>query len=149
MQMSIRQPPIPIRLTAWRRWLVYSVGAGVWTSGIAWLVLHYFLQRDTGFGPAPHPMELWALAAHAAFGFAVVWLVGLLWGVHIVGGWRLRRHRVSGVTLLTFLGWLILSGYLLYYVGSDELRPLVSLAHWFIGLTLPVPFLAHWLVRNR
>lgn len=149
MHMSLKPTPSPVRLSWSRRWLVYSVGAGVWSSGIAWLVFHYFMMRKTDFGPAPNPMEPWTLAAHAGFGFAAIWLVGLIWGVHITRGWRMGRHRVSGVALLTFLGWLILSGYLLYYVGSDEVRSLVSLGHWIAGLMLPIPFLVHWLIRNR
>lgn len=149
MNMPVRQASAPVRLTLFRRWLIYGVGVGVWTTGIAWLVFHYFFMRQTEFGPAPTPMEPWALAIHAAFGFATVWLAGLLWGIHVTGGWRMRRHRISGATLLTVLGWLILSGYLLYYIGSDHLRSLVSLAHWIVGLTLPVPFFVHWLVRRR
>ncbi len=149
MEMQVRTRPPLIRLTSVRRWLIYGIGAGVWTSGVLWLLFHYFLMRSTELGPAPNPMEPWWLAVHAGFGFATVWMMGLLWGVHIVGGWRMRRHRVSGATLLTFLGWLVLSGYLLYYLGGDQSRALVSLAHWVIGLALPIPFLVHWLVRNR
>ncbi|MBU6297770.1 MAG: hypothetical protein KGJ79_12570 [Alphaproteobacteria bacterium] len=149
MHMQIRQSPGSVRLSAVRRRLIYGFGAGVWTSGTAWLILHYFMMQKTDFGPAPNPTEPWALAVHAAFGFAVVWLLGLLWGVHVTRGWRMGRHRVSGVTLLAILGWLVVSGYLLYYVGSDEVRSWVSIAHWTLGLALPIPFFVHWLLRNR
>ncbi len=149
MDARIRTRPSLIRLTPIRRWLVYGMGIGLWTSGVLWLLFHYFMTRDTEFGPAPSALEPWWLAIHAGFGFATVWMMGLLWGVHIVGGWRMWRHRVSGSTLLAFLVWLVVSGYLLYYLGGDETRAVVSLAHWIIGLALPLPFVMHLLVRNR
>lgn len=149
MDGRIRERSVLIRLTPLRRWLIYGVGVGLWTSGVLWLLFHYFMMRNTEFGPAPSAFEPWWLAIHAGFGFAAVWLMGLLWGVHIVGGWKMRRHRVSGSTLLAFLVWLVASGYLLYYLGGDQTRALVSLAHWTAGLALPLPFLVHWLVRNR
>ena len=33
---------------------------------------------------------------------------------------------------------LTLSGYLLYYVGSDSVRDIMALVHWAIGLALPL-----------
>ncbi|MDE2494275.1 MAG: hypothetical protein KGL97_10295 [Alphaproteobacteria bacterium] len=147
--MQTRTKSVPIPLTSVRRWLIYGIGIGVWTSGILWLLFHYFMMRDTKFDPAPDPLEPWWLAIHAGFGFVAVWMMGLLWGVHIVGGWKMRRHRVSGSSLLASLVLLVVSGYLLYYLGGDQSRAIVNLTHWVIGLALPVPFLAHFLVRNR
>ena len=38
---------------------------------------------------------------------------------------------------------LILSGYLLYYIGSDKVRSVVSILHWGIGLLVPFFFIWH------
>ena len=71
----------PSLLSRRRRWLTYAVLGGLWATGTAWLVLRYGMQRAGEFGPAPHPLQPWALRAHALFAFATLWLGGLLWAV--------------------------------------------------------------------
>lgn len=137
------------RLTRNRRAIVYSIAGGVWLTGAAWLVLHYFMQRPGEFGPQPNPLEWWSLPAHGLFAFASLWLFGLLWGVHFGAAWRSLRRRVSGIAMFAVFGWLIASGYLLYYLGSDEARSLVALVHWGAGLLAPLPFVLHRFVRRR
>jgi hypothetical protein len=138
----------PIKLNRVRRVIVYFAGSGLWLTGVAWLVLHYFCVRKTDFGPQPHPLEYWSRAAHGLFGFVSLWTFGMLWAAHIVGGWRSARRRMTGLATATILGALILSGYLLYYVGDDGVLSWVSLIHWAIGLSLPVIFLAHRIRRG-
>lgn len=145
MPIGIREP---VRQTAKRLRLINGIGLGLWSSGTLWLVFHYFMQRKGEFGPAPDPLEHWWLAAHGLFAFASLWLLGLLWGRHIVGAWKIGRHRISGVLLLGVLAVLIASGYLLYYSGSDETRSVVSLIHWTLGLALPLPFLVHRFLKT-
>jgi hypothetical protein len=137
-----------IKLNRARRLIVYLAGSGLWLTGAAWLVLHYFCVRKTDFGPQPHPLEYWSRAAHGLFGFVSLWTFGMLWAAHIVGGWYSARRRMTGLATATILGALILSGYLLYYVGDDGVLSWVSLIHWAIGLSLPVIFLAHRIRRG-
>jgi hypothetical protein len=132
-----------------RRWALYIVGAGVWLTGGLWLLYHYFLVRQGDFGPTANPLEPWWLKLHGAFAFAAIWLFGLLWGAHITKAWPHKRRRWSGGVLAGVFAFLILSGYLLYYLGDDTLRPLVSVLHWGIGLACPVFFLVHRLRRSR
>lgn len=146
--MSLPQPD-PVFLSRARKGTVYAVGLGLWLSGVLWLVYHYFKQQKTDFGPAPHPLEHWWLALHGLFAFASLWVLGMLWSAHIVGAWRTKRHRVSGGVVFGVLLTLITSGYLLYYLGSDEALSTVALVHWAIGVALPAPFLWHRLVKNR
>ena len=56
---------------------------GLWGTGAAWLLLHYFFVQEGPFGPGPHPLEFWSIAAHGAFAFASLWMIGLLWSVHV------------------------------------------------------------------
>ena len=142
------QHALPTRLGARRRWLVNLTGLGLWLTGLAWLGLHYFGVRQGEFGAEHNPLEAWSLAAHGAFAFLALWALGLLWGVHVVNGWRLRRRRWTGGVLLGVFAILILSGYLLYYAGEDTVRPAVSLVHWAVGLLVLVAYLAHRLLRR-
>jgi hypothetical protein len=130
-------------------WPVYAVSAGIWLSGVLWLIFHYFLVRKTDFGPAPHPLEHWWLMAHGAMAFASLWLMGYLWATHIVRRWRLRRHRKTGGTLFATMMVLIVSGLLLYYPPSDDWHNVTAILHWVIGLAMPMALTAHWWIRAR
>lgn len=143
----MRLPAQPIRdhvrLKHKRRLAVYGVGLGLWLTGILWLVFHYFMVQQTTFGPSAHPLEHWLLALHGLFGFATLWILGLLWGVHIVGGWKTGRRRVTGSVLFVILAELTITGYLLYYPPSDDALSVIALSHWGVGLAIPILFLLH------
>ncbi|MBV9570144.1 MAG: hypothetical protein JO056_02775 [Alphaproteobacteria bacterium] len=143
MRMDVIQIRDRVNLSRRRRFEVYGVGLGIWASGGAWLCLHYFFQQSGPFGPTPHPLEHWSLVLHGLFAFVSVWLAGLLWGVHIVGGWQTGRNRLSGSIMLLVLMWLIASGFLLYYLADDATISTVALLHWAVGLLLPIPFVVH------
>ena len=147
--MSARRPPVTARLGGRTRTLVNLTGAGVWTTGVAWLGLHYFMVRPGAFGPEANPMEPWALKAHGAFGFLALWVGGLLWGVHVARGWGQHRRRWSGGLALGGLLALIVSGYLLYYIGAEQPRAITSIVHWAVGLALPLAYLVHRLAESR
>lgn len=136
-------------LTSARIKAIFVIGAGLWLTGGVWLLLHHFMMRQTDYGPAPDPLERWSLVAHGAFAFASLWMFGLLWGAHIVKRWKAKRHRLSGGLMFVALAALMVSGYLLYYVGDDGWRALIGKGHWIIGLALPLPFALHWIVRAR
>jgi hypothetical protein len=131
-----------------RRWVLYIVGTGVWLTGGLWLLSRYFLVKQGEFGPTTNPLEPWWLKLHGAFAFAAVWVFGLLWGIHIAKLWPHKRRRSSGGVLTGIFALLILSGYLLYYVGDDRIRPLISATHWVVGLACPVFFAWHRLRRR-
>jgi hypothetical protein len=137
------------RLSRSLRIAIYTIGAGVWFTGVLWLLFHYFVGHRGPFGPTVSPLEPWWLTLHGAFAFAAVWIFGVLWGVHIPAGWSGRKRHLSGGLLVALLAWLIISGYLLYYVSDEQLRAATSLAHWLIGLVVPIGFLAHRLKRRR
>ena len=141
-------PLRPPQLARTRRWSVYLIAAGVWLSGAAWIGLHYFFMRESEFGATPHPLEFWSLVTHGAFAFAAVWLFGLLWAAHVTAGWRSTRRRWTGATLFGLLAWFIVSGYLLYYLGAEDVRETVDILHWGVGLISPLPFLLHRFARD-
>ena len=126
---------------------MYGVFAVLWCSGAAWLVLRYLLRPTSEFGELPNPLEAWSLRVHGAAAFATLWLLGMLWAIHLAPAWKARR-RTSGIVLGAIAGLLVLSGYLLYYAGGDAVREWVAWLHWGIGLALPLPLLVHAL-RGR
>jgi hypothetical protein len=138
-----------IHLTNRAKHWINAVGIGVWLSGAGWLCAHYLFARQNEFGLPDSPAEPWWLKAHGAFAFLALWTGGLLWGVHVAKAWREHRHRWSGGTLFGLLLVLILSGYLLYYVGEEHLRATISAAHWILGLLLPLIYLTHRLAKTR
>ncbi len=130
------------------RLLVNLAGGGLWLTGAAWLWLHYFVVTPGEFGPEHSPLEPWGLKAHGAFAFLALWTGGFLWARHVGAAWASGRRRWSGSVLLGALLLLILTGYLLYYVGDDHARELVSVVHWGLGLSGPALYLAHRLRRS-
>lgn len=126
-----------------RRWALYIVGLGVWLSGGLWLLFHHFFAEQGEFGPKIHPLEPWWLKLHGAFGFAAIWIFGLLWGAHVSRAWPRLRRRWSGGLMTGVFAWLIVSGYLLYYVGNENTRSAVSILHWVFGLASPICFGIH------
>jgi hypothetical protein len=143
-----RNPRGPALLSRRRRWLTYLVLGGLWTTGAAWVVLRYGFERAGEFGATPHPLQPWALRAHALFAFAAIWLGGLIWAVHVVPNWRRDHRRMSGIVSIAALLVLVGSGYLLYYVADERWRFATSTLHWLLGLVAFVPFVVH-LVHDR
>jgi hypothetical protein len=132
-----------------RRNSIYAVSAGVWATGVLWLLFHYFVKTTDKFGfESPHPLEHWWLIGHAAFAFLAIWYFGILWPGHVKKSWTLKIRRGTGGVLFGFTAWLILTGFVLYYVGSDFWRNLTSLAHWIPGVVALVAFLVHLLTRT-
>jgi hypothetical protein len=109
----------------------------------------FFLASESEFGPQRHPLEPWWLKFHGAFAFAAIWLFGLLWGKHVCKAWPYGKGRWSGAALAGLLFWLMLSGYLLYYLGGEGARSIVSVLHWGIGFAAPLLLLWHRFDRGK
>lgn len=117
-------------------------------SGSAWLAAHYFFAENSDFGLIPSPIEPISLQIHGAI--APIFLMGLgaLFPTHIARAFRSGINLKSGVSVLALVFVLIVSGYLLYYSGSDTLRDFSSILHSVIGL-LVCPVLALHILRGR
>lgn len=135
--------PRRVKLAAAHEWSVYLTAAGLVLSGAVWLLLHYYGQVRGEFGPQTNPAEPWSLKLHGAFGALALVLVGSLLTVHVRAALASRRHLLTGLGLLGV--WLLLSvtGYLLYYAGTEDLRAIVSRVHWIVGLGLPLLLIVH------
>lgn len=148
--MTRRRTPVraAIRLPTRRRYAIYGVALGVWASGVGWLLTHWLGARKGPFGPEADPAEPVWLKVHGALAFLALVLFGLVWGVHVVNGWAVRRRRWTGGALTALTVVLMVSGYLLYYAGRDDVRGLVSIIHWAIGLGSLAAFALHRFQRE-
>ena len=126
-----------------RKAVLYLAFAVLFSSGILWLLFHYFLMRQGEFGLEPHPLEAWWLRLHGAAAFVMLSFGGLLWGTHARPALMQPRWRASGIAIVVLLVLLAASGYLLYYAAGDAWRDGARLAHWLLGLTLALPLLVH------
>jgi hypothetical protein len=136
-------------MARWRRYSLYWASLGVLITGLVWLYVHYFLRSIDSFGfEGPHPMEKWALIAHAVCAFYGLWWFGLLWPNHIYKSWRARIRRLSGGALFACVVWLTLTGLALYYLGTEALRSFTSLLHWIGGLVCAAAFFVHLKTRS-
>jgi hypothetical protein len=104
----------------------------LWLSGAIWLRL-----------PAGHASgPLW-MKIHGAAAMAFLIVFGTLLHDHVPTGWQQKRERRSGGSLLGICVVLILTGWLLYYAGSEGLRHWASVIHWVLGLLIPVVIFLH------
>ena len=137
------------RLSRGQRIVTYAALCSAWLSGAAWLLFHYFLQRQGEFGVEPSPLEHWWLRLHGLCAFALLSLSGLLWVVHVRPGMRWPRRRPSGVAITISFCVLAVTGYCLYYVDDGAFRDTAGVVHWILGLSLAVPVALHAFQKRR
>ena len=130
------------------RW-VYASGIALFASGALWLLFHYFVHVHGEFGERPHALEVWWLRLHGAAAMLMLAVLGSLLPVHVRRGWHQRKNLVAGSTLATLALLLIISGYALYYFGSEETRPWISAFHWLLGLGAPLLLIWHIISGRR
>lgn len=144
----MKPPQFTLRLPRWHEWLTYAAATILVISGAAWLLLDRFGKVEGDFGPEPNRALPWLLLVHGAAAYAFTIVAAMLVPVHMRLGWISGRNRPSGLVLIGFSSFLLLSGLGLYYSTAEALRSIVSLAHWLIGFALPVPIIIH-LVRGK
>ena len=120
------------------RLAIYATGAALVATGVAWALLHYLADERTAV-----PANALLMKIHGAAAMVALVLIGALIPQHVGGGWRLARNRVSGLCLAALAGILAITGYLLYYAGSDLLHGGASLVHLAIGVAVPAALVAH------
>ena len=131
-----------------RRWL-HSTFAVLFLSGAIWWILHRWFQVDNGLGPVPHPAQHWLIPLHGAAAMVALIIIGTLIPLHMKRGWRAGLNRRNGITLIAFIVLLTLSGYALYYSGSEGMREFASASHTGLGLAFPAMLLWHILNGRR
>lgn len=136
-----------MRLSRFYRRLVYWTLTLLVLSGAAWIVADQLKAGDDA--------EFWqrtvatALMVHGGAAMIMLLLLGILIESHMRRAWRARRNRATGVVMIAFNTLLVVSAFLLYYAGSETLRPWISNGHIVLGLAMPVLVLLHVIVGRR
>jgi hypothetical protein len=148
MKIEMPSPHSGVPLSKFQERWVHMTFIGLLFSGVGWLILHHFFLIKGSFGVEENPYQAWCLKVHgaAAMGFMVV--LGALIPIHMRRNWLIRRNIGSAVPLVLSIVAMIVTGYGLYYVGSEHWRPWISAIHWIAGL-LSVPILAVHVILAR
>ena len=139
----------PGRLQRWQEWSVYATLGALIATGVAWLLLDWFVRVNGEFGPEHHPAEHWSLIAHGVAAYAFLIIGGAMIPVHITLGWNMRRNLKSGLTLASTCLVLAITGLGLYYLGDEISRNWVSIIHWVVGLIAVPALLIHALIGRQ
>lgn len=137
-----------LRLAPRLRWWFYGVFGTAFVSGSAWLALHAWGGTDSDFGPQPNAAEPWLLRLHGAAAMGVLVILGTMLPLHLQRGWRARRNRGSGGTIVLLCTLLVVSGYALYYAGGEQTRRIAVVLHDGLGLVFPLVLWWH-IARGR
>ncbi len=135
-----------MKLTFIQRFFAHLTFFTLLFTGLIWLFFNFYLDFESPF----RFLNLWNLKLHgiSAFGFLIVF--GMILSTHISFNWQVKKNRrFSGIILVIIFALLILSGYILYYSGNDELRSFASYFHWIIGLICAIFFIIHFLEKSR
>jgi cytochrome bd-type quinol oxidase subunit 2 len=104
---------------------LYATGAVVLASGVSWLAARE--PRHSGFAAA-------AMEIHGGAAMVLLILVGAVSALHAPAAWREGKNLWSGVAVAAVMSVLILTGFLLYYLGDEHARSFASIVHWTVGL---------------
>ena len=125
------------------RRILYSVLAVSWFSGVTFFVLSNWFQVEGEFGIQKHPFQFTALQIHGLAAFAMMVIYGYFLGTHVKNTWNMKPRRILGVILALIPLFLMITGYLLYYVAEANFRVWTAYAHFSVGFSLPLIVFLH------
>jgi hypothetical protein len=131
-----------------QRALFFGLASSV-ASGLLFFILKTWFDIEGDFGFEKHPWQFPVLKIHAASAFFMMIFSGAMLGSHVQFGWRSKRSRKTGITLVSIFALQIFSAYLLYYLSNDVARVVTEYIHLGIGLSLPIGLAAHIISGKR
>jgi len=136
-----------LRLRPSFRFAIYAAVAVLFLTGAGWLVADW--QKDISGDEVWQQTVAYLLMVHGGAAMVTLLLLGALIPVHLLRAWRSRRNRVSGLIMATLNAALIVTAFGLYYLGSETLRPWMSLTHIAAGFSLSLLFPIHIFLGRR
>lgn len=124
-----------LRLNRFSEFFVYLIFGILLVTGVGWMVFQARLDEGNQVSSV-------MLKLHGGAAMVSLILLGALIN-HMRKGWKSRKNRTSGLTLVLAILFLIVTGYGLYYAGDEQLRSLTSQCHSWIGLGIVLLLPAH------
>jgi hypothetical protein len=126
------------------RFALYAAFGVLFATGMIWLVADRF--KDGSSSDLWQQTSAYALMLHGGTTMVTLMLLGALIPSHIQRAWRAKKNRVTGIASVAVYGFLIVTAFGLYYLGSEALRPWLSFLHVTIGFAVPAVIAAHIMV---
>lgn len=108
----------------------------LWFSGLAWLIVEIFELEEYSF------LRSLMMKIHGAAAILFLIVFGALW-LHMLVGLVTKLRKKTGLTLVFLSLFLIISGWVLYYLSNEALRLAASWSHSIVGLLFPLILLLH------
>ncbi|MCB1043802.1 MAG: hypothetical protein KDC35_12730 [Acidobacteria bacterium] len=100
---------------------------GLWAVLPDWFENTWALTVDWG------PGRLTMMEIHGFFAMAALFLFGVVFNSHVSRRYKQRKKRRSGISMLTCMVLMAITGGLLYYAGHPTVRSLSSWLHTVLG----------------
>ena len=137
-----------LQLNRGHRSTLYAASLLLFISGAAWAWANHLDETGTA-SEALRDFKPWLLKVHGFSAMAFVLLLGTLLPGHVRRAWHARKNCGNGAFFLTAVGLLVLSGYALYYIGSETLRACASDFHLWLGVAAPALLVLHILSGRK
>ncbi len=115
---------------------------------LALLIGTFLLNAGSGIGLWLQPSHVWRVFHGWTIPPFLITL-GVIWRVHIIRGWRLKKNIFSGSLLLAVFLGLTITGWAIYYSGSDLWQQRSAALHTWLGIGVSFLFLLHTLLGWR
>ncbi len=115
---------------------------------LALLLFSFALNAISGVGLWMWPCRPWRVFHGWSIPLFLITL-GVVWRVHIVRGWRLGKNVVSGVLTLGVFLALTVTGWAIYYSGSEVIQTQAKNLHTWLGLGISFVLLLHAILGLR
>jgi hypothetical protein len=132
----------------YRTWLFAFILLS-WVTGVTFFILNRWVEVEGEFGLEKHPAQAIFLKAHGAAAFLMMISYGYLLATHVPAGYKSKRQRFLGLSLVAAQGFLILTAYGLYYVGGQNSHDLIGYAHASVGFIFPFLLATHVITGAR
>ena len=115
-------------------------------TGVVYGWLRYLGGVQGEFGPEPSPWQPFWQHAHVLLAPLLLFALGIAVRGHVVGmlTHRVRRGRLSGLTLAGLAAPMVLGGYAVQVVTAAGVRAALGWIHAVVGALFVAVYLAHW-----
>jgi hypothetical protein len=124
-----------LRLNPRFRFTIYAAVAVLFLTGAGWFAADW--QKEGANGETWQQAAAYLLMLHGGGAMVTLLLFGALIPIHILRSWRSGKNLVMGSVMITVNSVLIVTAFGLYYLGSETVRPWMSLVHLAFGAALP------------